>query len=89
MRDVAPGVHHIAGTYDGAALQVYLDGDLETADGGLRATGALGNYDTVHGLGIGGGFVDGAGFKGTIDEVAVYSKALPASRIREHFVAGK
>jgi hypothetical protein len=86
---VSPGTHHLAGTYDGTALRVYLDGEPDTAGGPLNATGNLGVYNATDGLGVGGGFVDGAGFRGTIDEAAVYDSALSHERIRAHYEAAK
>ena len=61
---------HVAGTYDGAALRLYVDGVLArtVAAGGNAAAG-----DGV--LAIGGNQVWGEWFSGLIDEVRVYDRA--------------
>jgi hypothetical protein len=73
---------HVAGTYDGANLKVYINGVLDvttasatacTADNYLIITGA--KWDT------------GDAFKGDLDEVAIYSTALSATRIAAHYDA--
>ncbi|MGD0093725.1 MAG: LamG-like jellyroll fold domain-containing protein [Planctomycetota bacterium] len=74
--------HHLALTYDGADLKVYCDG-------AAVATTAV-NKPRVPGkapLAIGrrqDGFVC---FKGTIDEVRLYSRALPEAEIAAHCAA--
>lgn len=80
-RDVlAPGRwHHLAMTYDGSALRAYADGRpvASTTVGRKRKPGSTP-------LNIGrrqDGFVY---FKGVIDEVRVYDRALPAAEIRRH-----
>ncbi len=74
--------HHLAMTYDGTDLKVYLDGAL----GGVTKIGkprrpGRGAFD------IGrrpDGFVC---FKGLIDEVRLYSRAISADEIKQHFDA--
>ena len=88
---LAGGVtYHLAATYDGKQLLLYVNGALDPV-GGLAATGVLGNYDTTNGLGIGGGFGERPElqFRGTLDEVAVYPKALSAERLRAHVSAAR
>ncbi len=70
--------HHIATTYDGSALTVYVDG---VAAGSAPFTGGLST--NAHPLEIGtrgGGF---AGFDGQIDELRIYSSALDAAQIAD------
>jgi hypothetical protein len=70
--------HHIAMTYDGAALKIYVDGALK----GTQALSGAINY--------GGGTPDmrlftslaGDDFGGTIDDLRVYGTALPQSDIQ-------
>ncbi|MGH9959044.1 MAG: LamG domain-containing protein [Pyrinomonadaceae bacterium] len=67
---------HLAGTYDGRVLRLYLNGGevahgaqwgpIATSDGALR---------------IGGNSFSGEFFKGRIDEVRVYNRALTATEI--------
>ena len=78
---VAPGVwHHIAGTWDGQKLRLYVDGQLH---GETDRTGhpnpnpypvMVGNfeYPSCH----------GGAFGGVIDEVRIYRRALSAEQVR-------
>jgi concanavalin A-like lectin/glucanase superfamily protein/galactose oxidase-like protein/Big-like domain-containing protein/Kelch motif protein len=67
---------HLAVTYDGTALRLYVNGTLvsTTALAGAMATSA-------DALRIGGNSVWGEYFKGLIDEVRIYNRALSASEI--------
>ncbi|MBX3208352.1 MAG: LamG domain-containing protein [Labilithrix sp.] len=75
------GPYHVVATYDGAIMSLYVDGSLVKAEPSnvmLEAEGvafAVGARETI------------AGFDGTIDEVAVYPRALTPKRIRAHFDA--
>jgi hypothetical protein len=69
---------HLATTWDGAVLRLYVNG-AEVASQPLRGLGA----DAQRGaLRIGGNKLWNEWFKGTIDEVRVYDRALSAARIR-------
>jgi RHS repeat-associated protein len=78
--------HHAVTTYDGAMLRVYVDG-VERASLATTATPYFVN-DPAHGAAIGR---DGNGtvfyFNGSIDEVAVYPRALTASEVVDHYSA--
>jgi hypothetical protein len=80
--------HHVATIADGTGIRNYFDGALV---GSMSRTTA--NYGSstfnVH-IGGGGAF-DSTGnfFTGSIDEVAIFNKAIPAARIAAHFKAGK
>jgi len=71
--------HHLAMTYDGASLRVFLDGrpTASTKIGKKRKSGrstvAIGRRQDGYNY-----------FKGAIDEVRIYSLALPADAIRAH-----
>jgi hypothetical protein len=80
---------HIAATYDGSALLVYLNGQT-------NASGTAANhiFRSTNDLGI-GGYVGGADprdvaspFPGAIDEATIYSRALSASEIQAIYNAG-
>jgi hypothetical protein len=73
---------HIVGTYDRAFARLYVNGALEKE---VAATGPIGPYDGIHGLGI--GTENDYTTKGTIDEAAFYDYALPAARIQAHYAA--
>ena len=68
---------HLAATFDGAALRLYINGQLNAS------TSISGNLNTSPWpLRIGGDAVWGEYFEGTIDEVRVYSRALSQSEIQ-------
>ena len=81
--------HHVATIADGTSIRNYFDGVL-VGTGGTAAPGGYGASPyNVH-IG-GGGITDAAGnwFRGQIDEVAVFNKAIPAERVAAHYQAGK
>lgn len=72
--------HHVACRFDGATLQVLLDGKL---DGSVATT--IGPSDGAQPLRIGARGDDGAfALTGTIDEVALYRGALSTERLAAH-----
>lgn len=81
--------HHVATIADGTSIKTYFDGSLVTSGG----NNANGNYGTsIYNVHIGGaGVFDVTGnwFRGHIDEVAIFLKAIPADRISAHYKAGK
>jgi hypothetical protein len=80
--------HHVATIADGTNLKNYFDGKL--AGTGGSATGDYGTSTyNVHIGGAGVFDVTGNYFKGQIDEVAIFDKAIPAERVAIHFQAGK
>jgi hypothetical protein len=79
--------HHVACTYDGANLRLYVDG---AADGVTATTQALTqptatNLRLAVNLSVSGGT---AYWNGGIDEAAFYGTALSATRIQAHYNAG-
>ncbi|MEU8383905.1 LamG-like jellyroll fold domain-containing protein [Streptosporangium sp. NPDC048865] len=71
------GWHHLATTYDGSRLRLYIDGELDRS---VPVTGAVRAGDgSLH---IGGHPMSGAYFKGAIDEVRVYSVARTRAQIQ-------
>lgn len=92
---VTPGDwHHVAGTYDGARLQLYVDGApwgnprfhtgtiLPMAPGSFLAVGSE-DGRTVCPFCIGTRY-----FHGDIDEVAIYNRALTAGEVHALFRRG-
>ena len=71
--------YHLAITYDGQALTLYLDGDRVA-----QVTSALSLRATSYGLRI-GKTRGGGGFPGRLDEAAVFARALGAAEVRNHF----
>jgi glucose/arabinose dehydrogenase len=68
---------HLAATYDGAALRLYVDGTLA---GSTASTGSMAVTSGV--LRIGGNNVWNEWFSGLIDEVRIYDRALSQSEIQ-------
>ena len=70
--------HHIVATWDGSAANIYIDGTIVVATGAANAT-AVGTF------GIGANAL--GGYAGSMDEVAIYSRALTATEVAAHFAA--
>ncbi|MBU1735423.1 MAG: carbohydrate binding domain-containing protein [Verrucomicrobia bacterium] len=76
------GWHHVAFTYDGVnTVKCYRDGELIFTDA-TSSSGPL-RSDWLHGLYI--GKVSMGFFKGSIDDVKVFNRALSDYEIRSHF----
>ncbi len=73
---------HVVGTYDGAKLCLYLNGKLVNA---FAVTGTINNN---HGSLYIGGDTANANFKGLIDEVCIYERALTAGEVLNQYEAG-
>jgi glucose/arabinose dehydrogenase/PKD repeat protein len=68
---------HLASTYDGTNLKLYVNGTLATTK---ATTGAMPN--TANPLHIGGNAVWGEYFSGLIDEVRIYNRALNEAEVK-------
>jgi hypothetical protein len=78
---------HVAASYDGFHLRLYVDGREATEPEPF--SGQLTDYAAPFVIGAnadGQGYLDDT-FPGALDEVAVYSKVLPPSRIAAHYAA--
>ncbi|HEV3319827.1 MAG TPA: LamG domain-containing protein, partial [Solirubrobacteraceae bacterium] len=80
---VAGSTYYVVGTYDGTTQRLYVNGS-QVASAALTG-GASVTSNPLY-LGSWGGSEEF--FAGTIDEAAVYGKALTATRVAEHYVAG-
>ncbi len=78
----AGGWHHLAGTYDGALISLFIDGQLAAQH---SASGPLAS--TVDSLAIGGRPSGGPiyAFYGVVDDVRIYSSALSADQVSQLF----
>lgn len=70
---------HVAGTYDGASMRIYVDGEhLGTNDSPSRPIGVSSGPSRI------GDYIgDGYGFSGAIDDVRVYNRALSSDEVAE------
>jgi len=75
--------YHIALTYDGAALRMYVNGKL---DGSLAVTGTI--VPTANPLAIGAYTFGPWNLIGRVDEVSLYNRALLADEIQAIYTAG-
>jgi PKD repeat protein len=82
---------HVVGTYDAGVMRLYVDG-VEVAS--RTGVGTARIYNAV--WRVGGGSLAGwtprpsrDNLTGSIDEVSVYSVAIPASVVRQHWDAGR
>jgi Concanavalin A-like lectin/glucanases superfamily len=78
------GFHHVVATYDGSAMQLYVDG---TQVGQAADSNPISSFGDP--LLIGATSDNFNYFNGAIDEVAVYPTALAAARVQAHFMAGR
>jgi glucose/arabinose dehydrogenase len=69
---------HLAGTYDGSTIRLYVNGALV---GSRAATGDI--VTSASPLRIGGNSVWGEFFQGQLDELRVYNRALSAAEITQ------
>lgn len=77
--------HHVAGTWDGAMIRIYVDG---TERDSLATTAVAGNTRDVHlGYAWGGG-TPTRFFRGLVDELTYYTRALSGEEIAGIFNAG-
>ena len=75
--------YHVAMTYDGATLSLYVNGAL---DGSVAASGVM--VPTKVPLRIGGPSSGPWWFKGQVDEVSLYDRSLSANEIAAIYNAG-
>ena len=75
---------HVVGTYDGATLRIYLNGTLAAS---AAATAAIIGPSTDLAIGASRNGTYGY-FVGSLDEIALYDRALSPERIAAHHTAG-
>src|SRR2546427_4356918 len=68
---------HLAGTYDGTTVRLYVNGAQVASQAGSGAIATASG-----GLRVGGNSVGGGDFPGRLDEVRIYNRALTAAEIQ-------
>jgi len=81
---VAGQAYYVVGTYDGTTQRLYVNG-AQVASANL--SGAISTNNNPVAIGSWNGSEEF--FKGTVDEPAVYTKALAAADVSTHYQAGK
>jgi Concanavalin A-like lectin/glucanases superfamily len=77
-----PGATHVVGTYDGSTLDLYVNGRLVSHQrSDMKVKGGQAGIEI-------GSFLGKEVWYGTIDEVALYDRAVPAGAIRHHYELG-
>ena len=74
--------HHIVGTYDGLKVQLYVDG-TEIGSGTATTVTIAYNSNSLYIGSYGSGFY----WKGIIDEVKMYNRALDSAEVLNHYNA--
>jgi hypothetical protein len=69
--------YHMAGTYDGSIMTLYVDGEVSAT---MDAAGNIDGYDTPLFIGINGGRTEP--MDGRIDDVRIYNHALDQTEIQ-------
>ncbi|HYJ75917.1 MAG TPA: PKD domain-containing protein [Kineosporiaceae bacterium] len=83
--------HHVVGTLGPQGLAFYVDGALAGSDPATTSAQGYNGYWRVGGDTLGTswpGTPTSSNFAGSIDEVAVYSTALTAAQVQDHYVRG-
>ena len=81
--------YHLAFTWDGATMRIYRNG-TELASRAAAGTMAASTYNLVLGVPTDGYNASGSSyFKGMIDEVALYDRALTTAEVRDHNRVGR
>src|SRR5262249_50713586 len=74
---------HLVGTYDGTRLTIYVDGAM------VEVLASSHPLEDQNGLLVWGATdYAAAPFEGSLDELAIYDKVLPAGRIAAHHTLG-
>ena len=77
--------HLITGVYNGKQIQVYIDGELESS---AKATGKIRSNDLNVSIGLNSAYGNRQ-FKGWIDEIAIFKRALTQEEISKVYQEGQ
>lgn len=79
------GRHHVAATYDGRRMRLYVDGRLRSS---IRPRDRI-RWSRKRRATVGVGADGDNPLKGTLDELALYDRALAASTVKAHYSTGR
>jgi hypothetical protein len=79
---IGSGWHHVAATYDGTSLKLYLDGALESSSAIGRPLAAASTVAAALGSALNSGNTAAGFFDGAVDEVRVWNVARSQSDIQ-------
>lgn len=74
--------YHLVGTYDGSYIRLYVN----TSGSVSGKSGTINTYSTPLRIGTNGGY--GENFQGTMDQVAIWNRALTASEVSDLYNSG-
>lgn len=73
--------YHIVGVWDGATVELFVDGKLQSTTGSANNITYSSSFTEIGQYSI-------YGFNGSIDEVSIYTEALSAVQIQQHYAQG-
>jgi len=79
--------HHLVGVWDGSAVNLYVDGALQTTVGGPSTVRASTVPISIGAERSGNAPSYDLAYNGDIDEVAIYNYALTANQVQAHYAA--
>jgi hypothetical protein len=82
--DIKSAWHHVAVTKSGATITVYVDGVSRASGSGISGNDNAGITVSK----IGANYADGSKYKGNMDEVGVWSRALSGAEIASLYNSG-
>ncbi len=74
--------HHVAASFDGLVSRLYVDGEIVAVESPVGVNLAAGDAT------IGADYQNANFLNGRVDEVAVFSRALSAVEVADHYAAG-
>lgn len=84
--------HHVVATLSGDGMKLYVDGALRASKAGVTSGRTTAGYWRVGGDKLSTSWSNGGSseyIKGSIDEVAIYDKALNSDQVAAHYAIGK
>ena len=80
--------HQVVQTYDGSSLTLFIDGVALPAQAAVRNTTVDANGFGIGAVIVPGDANSGGYFKGTLDEISLYTTALSQATVTDHYLLG-